>query len=102
MLTETSSTATLTNTLNLGGTLTVTRVGTGEVCIKKLSTTFANVQATPVVPFSGEPTDFAVGVIGQTGVTSPFTCTETGSVYVELFKNGTAADGVTAYLTFLK
>ena len=99
LLTETSSTATLTDTLNVG-TPTVTRVGTGEVCITGVTTAPVSVEATPASSFFGQPTDVIVGIVAQTA--SPFTCTGTNAVWVELHNNGANADGLTVHLLFVK
>ena len=98
---ETGSTATLSNTVNLG-TVTATRVGTGEVGIKS-TVAFADVQVQPVTAFSGQPTNISAGVV-QTGITSPFTCTGAtdSNVFVELFNNGITADGLNFYVTLMK
>jgi hypothetical protein len=101
LLNETGSTATLSNTLNLGGGVTVTRVGTGEACIKGLSTSPINVQATMDTAFSSQPTNVVAGIVGQ-GTAAPFTCTTNGSVWVEAFNNGNLADTWNVYLEFVK
>jgi hypothetical protein len=106
MLTETATTATLTNTLNVGATPTVTRLGTGSVCIGGLPTTFANVQATPLTEFAGGatgPTNITASVVGQTGAPAgPTGCTTAGDVWVRLWANGSVADTLTVYLQFIK
>jgi hypothetical protein len=101
LLTETSSAASLSNTLNVGSP-TVTRVAAGEVCVSGLATTFANVQASAGTQFSGQPTDVVAGIVGQSGETSPFTCTGTGSVWVEMNSGGHATDTLNVYLLFTK
>ena len=83
----------------------MTRVGTGEACIKNLPANPVNVQATMDTHFSGQPTDLVTGIVGQ-GTAAPFTCTTgtagTGTVWVEAFSNGTLVDTWNVYLEFIK
>ena len=98
---ETGSAATLSNSLNLTGA-TVSRVATGEVCIKSLPFNPSAVTATAAARFTGQPTDIIVGIVGVD--TAPFTCAATGSgtVWVELSNNGANGDTLNFYITFMK